>query len=81
MKINGVNDIVLDSGCTGLIYFSQSDRCLTYEEIQNRYPDLIPTLIMNPGIGYVLVHSSENGDQVLGNEGINQPFSIFHLPK
>jgi hypothetical protein len=71
LKIDEANVIVLASGCTGLIYFSHLDRRMTYEEIQNRYPDLIPTLIMHPGIGYMLVRSSENGDLVLGKEGIH----------
>lgn len=62
--------IVLASGCSGLIYFSQAGQRMTYEEIQGQYPDLIPGLVKHPGIGFLLVRSSENGDLVLGKEGI-----------
>lgn len=62
--------IVLASGCAGLIYFADSKTRLTYEEIQDRCPDLILGLIGHPGIGFVLVHSKENGDIVMGREGI-----------
>jgi hypothetical protein len=44
---------------------------LTYEEIQARYPELILGLIAHPGIGWVLVRSSENGDMVLSDQGIH----------
>jgi hypothetical protein len=70
-KIDEAKVIVLASGCTGLIYFSESGKRMTYEEIQNCYPDLIPNLVMHPGIGFVLVRSSESGDLILGKEGIN----------
>lgn len=62
--------IVLASGCAGLIYFADSKKRLTYEAIQDRCPDLILGLIGHPGIGFVLVHSQENGDIVMGREGI-----------
>jgi len=62
--------IVLASGCTGLIYFTESSQRATYEEIQNRYPELILNLTLHPGIGFVLVRSCEQGDMALGREGI-----------
>jgi putative membrane protein len=62
--------VVIGSGCTGLIYFTNSDQRLPYEVIQNIYPNLIPNLVNHPGIGFVLVHSSEFGDIILGKDGI-----------
>jgi uncharacterized membrane protein YvlD (DUF360 family) len=62
--------IVLASGCTGLIYFRGAPQRLTYEEIQARYPDLLPGLTKHPGIGWVLVRSAEHGDMVAGPKGI-----------
>jgi hypothetical protein len=62
--------IVVGSGCTGLIYFAEAPARLSYEEIQSRYPDLIPGLAAHPGIGFVLVRSTEQGDMALNKEGI-----------
>jgi hypothetical protein len=62
--------VVLGSGCTGLIYFRDAQKRLTYEEIQERYPDLILGLAKHPGIGWVLVRSAENGDMIIGRKGI-----------
>lgn len=69
-KISNARVIVLASGCAGLIYFSDSNHRLTYEEIQERYPDLILSLVRHPGIGFLLVRSTEHGDMVLGKGGI-----------
>lgn len=63
--------IVLASGCTGLIYTTGTDHRMSYEELLESYPDLILNLTQHPGIGFVLVHSAEQGDMVLGKEGIN----------
>ncbi len=63
--------VVLASGCTGLIYFVGTKNRLTYEEIRDRYPELILNLALHPGIGFVLVRSNEHGDMVMGKGGIN----------
>jgi len=62
---------VLASGCLGLIYFPQRPGRLTLEEIEEAYPDLIPTLRTHPGIGFMLVHSKRRGAVVLGGSGAN----------
>ena len=63
--------IVLTSGCTGLINFTDAKERMTYEEIQEHYPDLIPNLVSHPGIGFVLVRSAKDGDLVLSKDGIH----------
>jgi hypothetical protein len=63
--------VVLASGCSGLINFTDAKERLTYEEIQERYPDLIPSLVSHPGIGFVLVRSAKDGDLVLSKDGIH----------
>ena len=63
--------VVLASGCTGLIYFTDSKERMTYEAIQARYPDLILSLVGHPGIGFVLVRSEEDGDMALSKGGIH----------
>lgn len=62
--------IVLGSGNLALIYFTQWKHRLTYEEIVMNFPDLIPGLVKNPDIGFILVKSKKDGTIVIGNEGI-----------
>lgn len=62
--------IVLGSGNLGLIYLTQWEHRLTYEEIISLFPDLIPGLVKHPGIGFILVESITNGGMVIGENGI-----------
>jgi uncharacterized membrane protein YvlD (DUF360 family) len=63
--------VVMGSGCLGLVYFPRRPGRLTLEEIEEAYPDLIPTLRAHPGIGFLLVRSSRRGAVVLGRGGAN----------
>ena len=63
--------VVLASGNLGLISFPRHPERLSYEEIVDNYPLLLPGLLRNPDIGFVMVQSSEEGALVLGNSGIN----------
>ena len=62
--------VVMASGSTGLIYFTDSPTRMTFEQIQDRYPDLILGLKDNPGIGFILVRSEKEGDLVIGKGGV-----------
>src|SRR3954451_22544600 len=42
------------------------------EEIERRWPDLLPTLVDHDGVGFMLVHSSEFGPVVLGRDGLKR---------
>ena len=63
--------VVMASGCTGLIYFTDSKERMIYEQIQDAHPELIVGLINHPGVGFVLVRSQEQGDMVINNDGIH----------
>jgi len=63
--------VVVGSGCAGLIYFTGVSDRMTYEQIQEAYPDLLIGLVKHPGIGFALVNSKENGPMVLGKEGVH----------
>lgn len=63
--------IVLGSGNLGLIYLTQWEQRLNYEEIVMLFPDLIPGLVKHPGIGFILVNSIDNGAMAIGENGIN----------
>ena len=62
--------IVLASGNLAMIYLTQWSHRLTYEEINDLFPELIPGIVNNEYIGFVVVRSSENGDLAIGKDGI-----------
>ncbi|MGH2838901.1 MAG: phage holin family protein [Thermoleophilaceae bacterium] len=62
---------VMASGCLGLITFPREDGRVTLEQIEARWPALIPTLREHPGIGFLLVRSERHGAVVLGPQGVN----------
>jgi uncharacterized membrane protein YvlD (DUF360 family) len=66
----GVPEIaVMASGCLGLISFPRLPGRVTREDIDERWPRLLPALREHPGIGFVLVRSREHGALVLGAHG------------
>jgi hypothetical protein len=62
--------VVFGSGSTGLIYFTDSPQRMTFEQIQEAYPELILGLKEHPGIGFILVRSEAQGDIVIGKKGV-----------
>lgn len=63
--------VVMGSGSTGLIYFTDSPKRMTFEEIQAANPELIIGLYSHPGIGFLLVRSEEQGDIVIARNGVH----------
>lgn len=61
--------IVLASGNLAMIYLTQWSHRLTYEEIQSLFPELIPGIVDNEYIGFVVVKSSEKGNMAIGKNG------------
>jgi hypothetical protein len=62
---------VMASGCLGLISFPREPGRVTLERIAQLYPDLLPSLLEHPGIGFILVHSGTAGALVLGRRGVH----------
>lgn len=65
------NVVIFGSGSAGLIYIKNSPTRLTYEELNERYPNLIPGLVAHPGIGLVIVKSKKSKTMVIGKTGVN----------
>jgi putative membrane protein len=63
--------VVMGSGSTGLIYFTDSPQRMTFEQIQAAYPELILGLKDHPGIGFLLVRTDAQGDIVIGKSGVH----------
>ena len=61
--------IVLASGNLAMIYLTQWSQRLTYEELNSYFPELIPGIINNEYVGFILVNSKENGDLAIGKNG------------
>lgn len=62
--------IVLASGNLGLIYLTQWKERLNYEQINSKYPDLIPGIVKQDGVGFIMVRSHKYGPLAIGKEGI-----------
>lgn len=62
--------IVLASGNLAMIYLTQWKERLSYEQIVGLFPDLIPGLVSNQYVGFVLVKSEEHGAMAIGAKGI-----------
>ena len=61
--------VVLGSGNLGLVYLLDEPRRLAQEEIEERYPELLPALRSHPHVGWVLIRSRRDGAVVLGPRG------------
>lgn len=62
--------IVVAGGNLALIYFDVSDERMTLEQIEAAYPDLVQALANHPGIGVLVVRSSERGLLAVGKHGV-----------
>ena len=61
--------IVLASGNLAMIYLTQWSHRLTYEELNTYFPELIPGIVNNEYVGFILVKSQEHGDMAIGKNG------------
>jgi uncharacterized membrane protein YvlD (DUF360 family) len=68
-SIEGQALVACASGNLALLYLTCADDRLSREEIDDRYPELIPGLLAHPGVAVVLVHSAAHGPVVLGRSG------------
>ena len=68
-ELIGSEVIVLASGNLAMIYLTQWSQRLTYEELNSYFPELIPGIINNEYVGFILVKSQEHGDLAIGKDG------------
>ncbi len=60
------------SGHTAMVSFTDLAGRVPIEEIERRWPALLPALVDHPGVGFLLVHSTEFGPVVLGRDGVHR---------
>lgn len=70
LKNKTAQTIVLASGNLGLIYFTDWNVRLTYEQIEDSFPSLIHGLINHPGIGFIMVKSALYGTVVMSKDSV-----------
>ena len=68
-ELNDSEVVVLASGNLAMIYLTQWSRRLTYEELNTYFPELIPGIVDNEYVGFILVKSKEHGDLAIGRNG------------
>jgi len=61
--------VTLASGNLGLISFPRIPHRVTLEELDERYPHVIPALCAHPGVAFMLVRSSKDGPVAIGDMG------------
>jgi uncharacterized membrane protein YvlD (DUF360 family) len=64
--------VVGPSGNLANIYFPAMPGRATLEEIDERYPGLVPGLAAHPGIGFVLVKTAALGSVAIGRAGVHR---------
>ena len=60
----------MGSGNLGLVWFTGHDHRLTVEELEDLHPELVSTLAAHPGVGVLMVRSSEHGAVAFGPKGV-----------
>jgi len=61
--------VALASGNLGLVYGTQPDQRVTFEQIEAVYPGLLDGMVEHEGIGFVMVRSEADGPVVIGARG------------
>jgi hypothetical protein len=61
--------LTLASGNLGLIYLTDLPGRVPIEELQRRYPELLPRLLEHPGVGFVLAKSAGRGPVAMSRLG------------
>lgn len=61
--------LVFGSGNLGLVYVAGEQSRLDLDALTERFPALVPGLVVHPGVGFVVVDTAEHGPVALGPHG------------
>jgi hypothetical protein len=64
--------VVVASGHVAMVSFTEHPGRVELETIEREFPELLPSLVDHPGIGFLLVRSAEFGPVVLGRDGLHR---------
>lgn len=63
--------VVVVSGHVAMVSFTEHEGRVDIETIEREFPELLPTLVDHPGVGFMLVRGS-SGPVVLGRDGVRR---------
>ena len=64
--------VAVSSGHVAMVSFVEHEGRAELETIEREFPDLLPTLVDHPGIGFALVRTAEHGPVVFGRDGVHR---------
>ncbi len=64
--------VVVVSGHVAMVSFTEHEGRVEMETIEREFPELLPTLVDHPGVGFMLVRSARSGPVVLGRDGVRR---------
>nr|WP_166640371.1 phage holin family protein [Amycolatopsis sp. SID8362] len=64
--------VAVVSGHLAMVSFTEHEGRVELETIEREFPDLLPSLVDHPGVGFLLVRSREFGPVVLGRDGLHR---------
>lgn len=64
--------VVVVSGHVAMVSFTEHEGRVDMETIEREFPDLLPSLVDHPGVGFMLVRSAKSGPIVLGRDGVRR---------
>ena len=64
--------VVVVSGHIAMVSFTDHEGRVDMETIEQEYPELLPTLVDHPGVGFMLVRSTRSGPVVLSRDGVRR---------
>ncbi|WP_410635372.1 phage holin family protein [Amycolatopsis sp. cmx-4-83] len=64
--------VAVVSGHVAMVSFTEHEGRVELETIEREFPDLLPSLVDHPGVGFLLVRSREFGPVVLGRDGLHR---------
>lgn len=64
--------VVVGSGNLGAVWFPRVAGKVSLEDLQQRWPDVVPGLVEHPGVGFVVAHSQAHGPVALGRRGVHR---------
>lgn len=64
--------VAVVSGHIAMVSFTEHEGRVELETIEREFPDLLPSLVDHPGVGFLLVRSREFGPVVLGRDGLHR---------
>jgi uncharacterized membrane protein YvlD (DUF360 family) len=69
--VEGPDLLVVASGNLAMLYLPRQSGRLTLERLADLHPHLVPGLAQHPGIGFIVVETSNRGPIVIGSAGLH----------